>query len=413
MASLVRRVWSAFSPPNPPPKEPKALKFGILGAANVAPLTLINPAKSHPEVIVQCVAARDRSKAEKFAKANGIPEVYDSYEDILNDPSIDCVLVPLPNALHFEWAAKAIRAGKHVLLEKPSVSNSKEAAVLFRMPELSQPNAPVLLEAFHTRFHPSFIYFQSLVREAPVESVSTESMIPWWGTSKNDIYFNHALAGGSIMSMGTYNFAALRLLFGAEPEECSSCDTHHYTDGIHANCDWDVHARFRFPGGRIGEAKTTLRGPTIWTPSTAKVQLQPVTLPEDQPNQIKTRTRHLTLHGIVHAIFWHRIDIHDTYEIRSKDSGALIRRWEEKRSEKAYTFKEAGIDSPGEDYWMSFRHQLEQFVNRVKGRETLTWVDGEDSIKQMEMIDMAYEKSGLGARPSTGFFETFEKGGEL
>jgi predicted dehydrogenase len=47
-----------------------------------SPLTLINPAKTHPEVIVKAIAARDRAKAEKFAKANGIPEVKASYQGI-------------------------------------------------------------------------------------------------------------------------------------------------------------------------------------------------------------------------------------------------------------------------------------------------------------------------------------------
>jgi predicted dehydrogenase len=339
-------------------------------------------------------------------------DVRPSFLELIDDPNIDCVLIPLPNALHFEWAVRAIRAGKHVLLEKPAVSNAQEAKALFRLPELSVPNAPVLLEAFHSRFYPSWIKFCSLINPDDVVSVKSASMIPWWGTSKSDIHFNYNLSGGSIMAMGTYNFAALRMLFGAEPEECISCDTHHYTDGEHHDCDWDFHAIFRFPGGRIGEASSTLRGPTWWTPSTVEVQLRAVLVPEaelEKSGQEKFRIRKATLHGIVHGIFWHRIDLHDTFEVREKSTGRVVKTWTEKHSEKAYTFAEAGTDFaclPSEASWMSFRHQLEQFVNRVKGRETTTWVDGEESIRQMQMIDMAYEKSGLGARPSSKFLGT-------
>ncbi|KAF7594704.1 hypothetical protein BBP40_008597 [Aspergillus hancockii] len=103
MAALVSwsgRLYQAFSPPKQA-KSSDALKFGILGAANIAPLTLVTPAKSHPEVIVQAVSSRNRQKAEEFAKAHGIPEVRDPY-DILNDPTIDCILIPLPNAFHYE-----------------------------------------------------------------------------------------------------------------------------------------------------------------------------------------------------------------------------------------------------------------------------------------------------------------------
>ncbi|PGH21388.1 hypothetical protein AJ80_03305 [Polytolypa hystricis UAMH7299] len=407
LVSMVGRLWGAFDPPKSP-KSSDALKFGVLGAANIAPLALITPAKSHPEVIVQAVSARDRKKAEAFAKAHGIPEVRDSYEDILNDPNIDCIFIPLPNALHYEWAVRAIRAGKHVLLEKPSVSNSIEAESLFNLPELSKPDGPVLLEAFHSRFYPSWSYFRSLINPADVVHVSAYSMIPWWGTGKNDIHFNYALSGGSMMAMGTYNMATLRLIFGAEPEECLSCDTNAYTDGIHDKCDYEVKAKFRFPNGGIGEAETTLKGPTYWTPSHVTVTNKEVVVPDDTipTAQEKVLSRELTLHGFIHGVFWHRIDIKNVYTIRNKEGGAVIKKWEEKTFHKAYTFREAGgqfADLPGETFWMSYRHQLEQFVNRVKGRKTQHWVSAEDSIGQMRMLDMAYEKSGLGPRPTSKY----------
>ncbi|KAL3432653.1 hypothetical protein BDV09DRAFT_124729 [Aspergillus tetrazonus] len=408
LASMVGRIYQAFSPPQPPPKRGDALKFGILGAANIAPLALITPAKSHPEVIVQAVSARDRKKAEEFAKAHSIPEVRDSYEDILNDPNIDCVFIPLPNGLHFEWAVRAIRAGKHVLVEKPSVSNATEAEILFNLPELSQPNGPVILEAFHSRFFPAWSYFRSLIDPANIEHVNAVSMIPWWGTSKDDIHFNYNLSGGSMMAMGTYNMAALRMAFDAEPEECLSCEVHAYTDGIHDKCDYDFHATFRFPNGAIGEASSTLKGPTYWTPSHVTVtQKEVIVADETLPQtQVKVQQRQLTLHGFVHGIFWHRIDIKDVYQIRDRDTSKVIRRWEQTTYHKAYTFKEAGgefADLPGEPFWMSYRHQLEQFVNRVKGGETQHWISGADSIAQMKMLDMAYEKSGLGRRPTSSF----------
>lgn len=277
------------------------------------------------------------------------------------------------------------------------------------MPELSGPNAPVLLEAFHSRFYPAWIKFVSHIDPQHVVSVKSDSMIPWWGTSKSDIHFNYNLSGGSIMAMGTYNLAALRVLFGAEPEECLDCVTNHFTDGVHHDCDWDFRASFRFPNGGIGEASTTLRGPTLWKPSTAEVQMRAVPVQDELlvgTNQEKFRTRKAVLHGVVHGVVWHRIDIEDTFEIRERDTQRLIKSWTEKRSEKAYTFEEAGgqlASLPGKEYWMSFRHQLEQFVNKVKGRDTTAWIDGKESIKQMHMIDMAYAKSGLGPRPSSKF----------
>ncbi|KAI4724320.1 hypothetical protein E4T49_07940 [Aureobasidium sp. EXF-10728] len=407
MAAMISRVWSAFSPPQAP-KQEGALRFGVLGAASIAPLSLIIPAKSHPEVIVQAVAARERSKAEAFAKSHGIPEVKDSYQDILDDPNIDCVFIPLPNGLHYEWAVRAIRAGKHVLLEKPSTSNATEAKILFNMPELFQPNAPVTLEAFHNRFYPSWNLFQSLINPADVVHVTSTSMIPWWASSKDDIHFNYNISGGTMMAMGTYNYAALRLLFNADPVECMSCDTQAYTDGVHDKCDYSFQAKFRFPNGGIGEASSILQGSTILKPSFVTVTTREVAvldddLPEDQE---KFCSQVLTLNGMIHGVFWHRIDIESKFETRSKRTGKVIEKWTENTSRKAYTFREAGgefTDLPGETFWMSYRYQLEAFVNKIRGRETQHWVTGQDSIAQMKMIDMAYEKSGLGPRPSSSF----------
>ncbi|KAH8651963.1 putative oxidoreductase [Tricladium varicosporioides] len=407
MASLVYRIFTAFSPPIVE-KKSDAIRFGILGAAQTAPLSLVTPAKSHPEVILQAVAARDRTRAEKFAKKHGIPDVRDSYQDILDDPNIDAVYIPLPNSLHFEWSVRSIRAGKHVLLEKPSVSNAAEANILFNLPELLHPNAPVLLEGFHNRFHPAVQLFRSLINPADVVHVHTDSMIPWLLVNKDNIGFNYNLSGGSMMHLGTYSFAMLRMIFNDEPEECLNCDTKTFRDGVHDKCDYGFTALFRFPNGGMGEATASLRGPLLWKPSEARVTIRAAVVPDETlpSSQEKVLTRQVTLHGFLNAVVWHRIDIKDSYVIHNKADRQPIKKWIEFKSHKAYTYREAGGDFanlPGEDWWMSFRHQLDQFVNQIKGRPTQFWVSGDDSIKQMKMIDMAYEKSGLGLRPTSSF----------
>ncbi|KAJ5802193.1 oxidoreductase [Penicillium pulvis] len=407
MASTIIRIYMAFSPPVVE-KRSDAIRIGILGAAKIAPLALITPAQSHPEVIVQAISARDRTRAQQFAKKHGVPEVKDSYQDMLDDPNIDAIFIPLPNSLHFEWSVKSIRAGKHVLLEKPSTSNSSEANILFNLPELSLPNAPVLLEAFHNRFHPAVHFFLSFIDPAAVVHVHTDSMVPVFITDKGGIEFNYDLSGGSMMMMGTYNFSILRMIFGAEPTECLECQTSIFGDGVHDRCDYRFAAKFAFPNGGVGEAMTTMRGSIFWKPSEARVTMKEVvvvdkTIPETQE---KVRTRKVTLHGFMHAFVWHRIDVEDSYVIREKVEGMVVKAWVESESHKAYRYKDAGgefRDSPGETWWMSYRYQLEEFVNRVKGRKTRYWVSGDDSLNQMKMIDMAYEKSGLGLRPTSAF----------
>lgn len=331
---------------------------------------------------------------------------FESTLDILDDPNIDAIFIPLPNSLHYEWTLRSIRAGKHVLLEKPATSNAIEASRLFNMPELQKPGAPVLLEAFHGRFHPAMQLFRSFITPADVVHADTTGMVPWVLADKNGIEFNYNLAGGCMAHLGSYNFAVLRTVFGSEPEECLSCETTTFNDGD--RCDRDFKASFRFPNGGIGEAKNTLWGPIVWKPSEAKVTHRETLVPDEKlpSGQEKVKTRIVTLHGFMNAFIWHRIDVEDRFVIRRTSDKQPIRTWVESNSHKAYTYKESGGERAhleSEPWWMSYRFQLAEFVKRVKGQKTHYWIEGEDSINQMKMIDLAYEKSGLGLRPTSTF----------
>lgn len=404
---LLKRNYFIQSPPKVPKAE-NALKFGILGAANIAPSAFINPAKTHPEVIVQAVAARDKGKAAAFAEKHGIPQVLDSYQAILDDSSIDCVYIPLPNGLHYEWTLRALAAGKHVLLEKPSTSNAVEAESLFRHPLLQQPGAPVLLEAFHYRFQPTWQHFLSLVDRPNIESVRAATTLPTFLFKDNDIRFNFDLAGGALMDLGTYQLSVLRQVIGAEPEECTECITRpgpQSTDAEEA-----VKATFRFHGGITGVGEANLRGGIVLTFNPeAWVVHKPVVVEEEglPADQEKVRVRRLYLSNFMISGFLHKIIIEDDFIVRKKGAEgaeAVVKKWTKKEVQKVYTWKEAGIDRPSEPYWASYRHQLEGFVHKVRGREgSGVWIDGEDSIAQAKMIDMAYAKAGLPMRPSKNF----------
>src|SRR5882724_6994192 len=113
-------------------------------------MALIRPARDVPEVAITAVAARDRSRAERFAAKHGIARVHAGYEAMLADPELDAVYNPLPNGLHCAWTIRALEAGKHVLCEKPLAANAAEAT---RMTESAERAGKVLGEAFHWRYH--------------------------------------------------------------------------------------------------------------------------------------------------------------------------------------------------------------------------------------------------------------------
>ncbi|KAF2650074.1 NAD(P)-binding protein [Lophiostoma macrostomum CBS 122681] len=419
MSSLLEFISRNRLSANPPevPKSPDALKFGILGAANIALTSLIKPAKSHPEVVIQAVAARDKQKAIAYAKKHGIPDVKDDYEALLADPSITAVYIPLPASSHYAWALKSLSAGKHVLLEKPSVVNFTEATSLFRSPLLTQPNPPILLEAVHFLFQPTWHSFLSLLSPPAISHVTAVAKLPSYmipGPGKGSIKFDYDMGGGNILDLGTYPLYAVRQIMRAEPDECVACKV-RLPPPPHEGClcDEAAHMRFVFPGNRTAEIATDLRASVTTMPTFriavvhGEVEIE-VPVPGDSNDipatQKRSRIRKVTLNNFLVAAAWHRIDIEDETLIRDRKTDRVVKRSVKKESRKVYTFKDAGVDQPSEAFWTSYRHQLEQFVNRVRGRAgSGLWVSGEESVAQAKMIDMAYEKSGLPLRRTSGF----------
>src|SRR3984885_4842783 len=127
------------------------LRLGILGAARIAPAAVIRPARTIDEVTVAAVAARDRDRAEGFARKHHISTVHDRYEDLVGSPDIDAVYVPLPNGLHAEWTIAALLAGKHVFCEKPCAATAADATPV---KTVADNRGLVVIVAFQWRYHP-------------------------------------------------------------------------------------------------------------------------------------------------------------------------------------------------------------------------------------------------------------------
>ena len=192
----------------------RPFRFGILGAAKIAPNALTLPAKQVPEVEVTAIAARDPARAREFAKANGITRVLATYEDLIADREIDVIYNPLPNSLHCEWSIRAMRAGKHVFCEKPIASNATEAA---RMAQAADETGMLLVEAFHYRYHPLADRIRELIRGGAIgklQHVEGNFSVP---IPPTNIRFDWNLAGGATMDLGCYPLHMIRYFSGMTP----------------------------------------------------------------------------------------------------------------------------------------------------------------------------------------------------
>src|SRR4051812_19283341 len=109
----------------------KPFRWGVLGTARIS-RSIIPPMHASARHELVAVASRDRARAEAYAREWGIPRVHASYETLLDDPEIDAIYNPLPNALHAAWTIRAVRAGKHVLCEKPLATTVADVDAIAR-----------------------------------------------------------------------------------------------------------------------------------------------------------------------------------------------------------------------------------------------------------------------------------------
>jgi predicted dehydrogenase len=199
--------------------EKKPIRFGILGAARIAPDALIKAAQNVPEAEVVAVAARDSKRAREFAATNNIPRVIATYDDLVNDPELDAIYNPLPNSLHCEWTIAALRLGKHVLCEKPLASNAVEAE---RMSKAADETGKILGEAFHYRYHPLADRVRALINGGTLGRlvhVEGHFSVP---IPETNIRFDWSLAGGATMDLGCYPLHMIRYFSGLTPRVVSA-----------------------------------------------------------------------------------------------------------------------------------------------------------------------------------------------
>ena len=223
------------------------LRLGILGAARIAPTALVRPARELADVEIRAVAARDAARARAFAAKHRIPRVHASYEALLADPELDAVYNPLPNGLHGVWTERALRAGKHVLCEKPFTANAEEARAVAA---LARESGRVVMEAFHWRYHPLAARMLEILASGELgelRHVEAHLCAPILNT--RDIRYRLDLAGGAAMDMGCYVLHFARTFAGAEPR-VARARARLLAPGV----DRAMDVALEFPGGITGRA---------------------------------------------------------------------------------------------------------------------------------------------------------------
>lgn len=213
---LALHNWSYGISKLRPAKTSDPVRIGVLGAAEFLPISLLDPARTHQDVVVTAIGARSLSKAQQQARRFSIPRAFGSYQEVIELDDLDAVYVILPIAKHAEWAIKAARAGKHVLVEKALCCNEAEAR---EIEKCAKETGRVIMEAFHYQFHPANHVLKSLVDSGKYGRLTSISTGLWVvGTYPPiDIRMNYHLGGGASMDLA-YVFSAIQYFVGDDGE---------------------------------------------------------------------------------------------------------------------------------------------------------------------------------------------------
>ncbi|MDQ2696337.1 MAG: Gfo/Idh/MocA family oxidoreductase [Pseudomonadota bacterium] len=192
------------------------VRWGVLGAAQIGIQKVIPAMQRGGYCAVTAIASQSLERARAAAAQLQIPKAYGAYEQLLDDPDIDAVYIPLPNHLHVPWSIKALAAGKHVLCEKPIALTAVEAQELLDAAR-RQPRLKVM-EAFMYRHHPQWRLARRLVAEGGIGELRTvQSFFAYYNVDPGNVRNQADIGGGGLMDIGCYCISLARFLFDAEP----------------------------------------------------------------------------------------------------------------------------------------------------------------------------------------------------
>jgi D-xylose 1-dehydrogenase (NADP+, D-xylono-1,5-lactone-forming) len=229
------------------------LRWGLLSTARINSV-LIPPIRGSRRNQLAAVASRSPDKAGAFARKWNIPRALGTYEALLADPEIDVIYIPLPNHLHAEWAIKAMRAGKHVLCEKPLALSAQEVDA---MAATARETGRVLAEAFMYRHLPQTLKARELVESGVLGKIHTlRGTFSFPLNTEEDIRWEKEKGGGSVWDVGCYPVNYIRYLVGAEPLEVFGWQILEKR-----GCDETFIGQMRFPGGVLAQFDSGFRSP--------------------------------------------------------------------------------------------------------------------------------------------------------
>lgn len=191
------------------------VRWGLLSTANIN-RRLIPAIRGSKRGELVAVASRSKENAEGYARKWKIPQAFGSYEEMLISREVDAVYISLPNHLHAEWSIKAMKAGVHVLCEKPFAITLEEVDAMIAAKEKT---GMVLAEAFMYRHHPQTKIAGEMVRSGKLGEVSmVRGTFDFAFRNRDNVRLEPEWGGGCLWDVGVYPLSFAQFIMGGPPE---------------------------------------------------------------------------------------------------------------------------------------------------------------------------------------------------
>lgn len=203
----------------------RKVKWGVLGTANIAKGQTIPGMKKAENCELYAIAGRSLEKAELFKEMFGFEKAYGSYAELLEDPNVEAVYIPLPNNLHKEWVIKAAKAGKHVLCEKPMSGNAADTR---EMIQACDDAGVIFMEAFAYIHSPLTKHIKEQIADGLIGEVNMIESVFYTKGYEDNIRIRRETLGGSVYDLGCYNITFVSWMYGEQAIEGKAVS--HFTD---------------------------------------------------------------------------------------------------------------------------------------------------------------------------------------
>ena len=190
------------------------VKWGIMGTANVARWGMIPGMKKAENCELYAIAGRSAEKAKAFQEQYGFEKAYGSYEELLQDPEVQAVYIPLPNDIHLKWVKAALKAGKHVLCEKPMAMNAAESREMY---QTAKECGKYLMEAYAYLHSPYVDSLKETVKSGIIGEIDYVETAFITQGYKEDFRLHKEFGGGAMYDLGCYCTTMILSLIDSEP----------------------------------------------------------------------------------------------------------------------------------------------------------------------------------------------------